>query len=303
MNRILTLNFQDWLNKPNSFVKELGKSFTETGFFLLKDHPMPKGLLKYNKELFKIFFKTIQPEERMRYSFPDLYYQKGYTPMQTETGEYALIPDNKHFYQVGEIFSENPYVEEIPDLKKTSEELFKYFQIVYKDLMQAVAYSLCLPHTYFNNELGNSVMRVIHYPENSVIVSDDEDVMQGGNVLGMCASKHTDINDLTLLHATDPGLQLWFQNKWEPVLCNPDTIIVNVGDMLWHLTAGLYKSGIHRVVCEPGVERISCPFFGHRVDNASVEPLYELRGEEKNRFPFKTEGQFLKHRLDQIIKK
>ncbi len=299
---IRTLNFQDWFNQPDLFVDELRKSFTETGFFLLKNHSIPEGLMKYNKELFKIFFKELSLAERKQYSFPDLHYQKGYTPMKMETGEFAVVPDNKHFYQLGDSY-ENPKVEEVYDLKETSEKLFKEFYKVYQELMQAVALSLDLPKNYFDSELGNSIMRVIHYPENSIVVSDDEEVTQGGNILGMCASKHTDINDLTLLHATDPGLQLWHQAKWMPILCNSDTIIVNVGDMLWHLTAGLYKSGIHRVVCEPGIERISVPFFGHRIDEASIVPLFILTGDEKKGFPFRNEGQFLKHRLNQIIKK
>lgn len=299
---INTLNFQDCHKNPAFFVDSLKQSFTETGFFLLKNHDIPEGLLRYNKELFSIFFKHLTVEQRMQYSFPDIYYQKGYTPMSIETGEFANIPDNKHFYQLGDMH-ENPQVEEINDLKSTSEKLFHRFYEVYKELMQATALSLDLPKNYFDNELGNSIMRIIHYPSNSIIVSEDEEVTQGGNLLGMCASKHTDINDLTLLHATDPGLQLWHQGKWVPILCNSDTIIVNVGDMLWHLTAGLYKSGVHRVVCEPGVERISCPFFGHRIDDASIEPLFDLRGEEKLKFPFRKEGAFLKHRLDQIIKK
>lgn len=299
---INTLDFQHWYKYPDFFVHSLKTCFTQTGFFLLKNHTIPAQLLKYNKDLFANFFKELSIEQRMKYSFPDIYYQKGYTPMRIETGEFAKDPDNKHFYQLGDMY-ENPYVEEIEELKTTSEHLFQEFYKVYKELMQATALSLDLPKKYFDNELGNSIMRVIHYPANSVVVSDDEEVTRGGNLLRMCASKHTDINDLTLLHATEPGLQLYHNGRWVPILCDANTIIVNVGDMLWHLTAGLYKSGLHRVVCEPGVERISCPFFGHRIDSASIEPLFDLRGEEALNYSFKTEGVFLQHRLNQIIKK
>lgn len=70
--------------------------------------------------------------------------------------------------------------------------------------------------------------------------------------------------------------------------------------MLEHLTAGVYKSGIHRVVCKPGIERFSCPFFGHRVDNASIIPLDQFTGYDREKFSFLTEGQFFNHRLTQI---
>jgi isopenicillin N synthase-like dioxygenase len=71
--------------------------------------------------------------------------------------------------------------------------------------------------------------------------------------------------------------------------------------MLWHLTGGVYKSGLHRVVCEPNKDRFSCPFFGHRIDSASIAPLKKFRGlYDPKKFPWDNEGEFLRHRLEEI---
>ncbi len=296
----------DWnLYKKGSeleFAQRLKSSFANTGFFILENHGISSMLLKQNRLLFAKFFKDLSLKERMQYVFSDIFYQKGYTPMSMETGEFANVADNKHFYQLGDIH-ENPFIKEIPALQSSSAELYEDFYFLYKQLMRIVAMSLDLDKNTFDEELGNSIMRHIHYPAHSKPMTDDEAVTFGGNLQGMCASKHTDINDLTLLHATEPGLQLWNNNHWEPILCDENMIIVNVGDMLWHLTGGYYKSGVHRVVCEPGVERFSSPFFGHRKDECSVIPLEHLGPFDLSKFSFKTEGEFLEHRLKQIFKK
>ena len=172
--------------------------------------------------------------------------------------------------------------------------------------MQVVAVTLGLDKNHFDEELGNSMVRRIHYPAHPNPTVEDKDVskaVQGGNALGMCASMHTDINDLTLLHATEPGLQLWHNNKWLPITCEFETIIINAGDMLWHLTGGRYKSGLHRVVCQPNVDRTASPFFGHRKDECSVVPLSHLGYSDLTTFRFQTEGEFLQHRLEQIFAK
>lgn len=282
------------------FIRLMEQSFTSTGFFLLENAPISFQLLFENRKLFEKFFKETTEEERKKYCFPEDYFQRGYTPMKTEIGEFASVADYKHFYQLGDNY-DNPYVSEVPRLQMVSGRLYQQFRSLYIELMQCVALSLDLPEHYFDNEIGNSIMRNIHYPALDNPTVDDNEVSMGGNIEGMCASAHTDIDDLTLLHATEKGLQLRLPNgEYVPITCDPSTIIVNVGDMLQHLTAGYYKSGVHRVVCEPGIERFSTPFFGHRVDSASVVPLKQFIGYDKKRYPYLTEGEYLHQRLKDI---
>lgn len=303
MALIKTLDFNLFKKDRYAFSMQVRECLMETGFFLLENHPIDTLLIDNNKKIFEKFFKEMTLEERMQYTTPDTFYHKGYTPMQIETGEFANTADYKHFFQVKG--DGNDYeVRELPELKNLSEQMFHQFNNLYKNLMQAVALSLGLRVDYFDKQLGNSLMRHIHYPEHNTPVVNDEEVTTGGNLVSMCASKHTDINSLTLLFATEPGLELWFKDKWVPVISDASKLIINTGDMLQHHTGGLYKSGMHRVVCQPGVERTSCPFFGHRTDNQSIVPLNWdiLTPDQRNKFPYQTEGEFLKVRLDQILK-
>lgn len=298
---IQTLDYLS-LNNGNlySFVSSLEISFSTTGFFLLRNHPIDSDLLFKNRELFQIFFKEIPEKIRIKYCFPEDAFQRGYTPMKKEIGEFAAVADNKHFYQLGDNY-DNPYVKEVPALQIYSHSLYHQFNALYKELMQCTALSLGLSKGYFNKEIGNSIMRNIHYPALDNPTVDDGVISKGGNIEGMCASAHTDIDDLTLLHATEQGLQLRLQNgEYKNILCDPNTIIVNTGDMLEHLTAGYYKSGVHRVVCEPGIERFSTPFFGHRIDNASVVPLPQFTKYDEKKYQYKTEGEYLHQRLINI---
>jgi isopenicillin N synthase-like dioxygenase len=107
-------------------------------------------------------------------------------------------------------------------------------------------------------QLGNSVLRVIHYPP-----------MPPQPTESVRAGAHEDINVITLLlGAEEPGLQvLTRQGEWLAANPAPGSMVVNVGDMLQRLTNGLLPSTTHRVV-NPASDRarharFSMPFFLH----------------------------------------
>lgn len=299
---IETLDFK--MRGSAMFSMTLHRSLSTTGFFLLKNHGIRQDLLMEARDLFMQFFK-LPVDVKMQYAHPELHNQLGYVPNRAETGEFAKVADNKELFHFGDTHK-MVYVPEIPKLKKIGEKALLNSSKLYGKLMQEVAITLNLRRGYFDRQLGDSLFSFNYYPADPNPVVRDEDVEAEGVVadgMGMCAARHTDINDLTLLHAITPGLQLWYRNKWVPIVANPDTIIVNTGDMLQHLTGGRYKSGLHRVVCEPGVERISSPFFGHRKPRTSIVPLKHLGPSDLKKYHFKTEGPYLRYRLKQIFGK
>lgn len=298
MNIIKTL---DWRHAQSSetikyFIEEIKDSFHNIGFVAIKNHPISKKLYQDNKILMSDFFKKLSLTQRLKYESP----YAGYTQIGVEKGEYAKVADAKHFFHVAERRDSNPYISEIPILKNKCYELFQSYNSFYQELMEIVALSLDNDRDFFTSKLGNSTLRHLHYPASSVVTSSDEEVTRGGNIAGMCASKHTDINMLTLLLVEEDGLELWYNNKWVKVRCEFDTIIINVGDMLEHITSGFYRSCIHRVVCTPNVERFSSPFFGHVLRETYIVPIAYQWMKPKDRFNFKYAGDFLDHRLKEI---
>lgn len=299
---IKRLNFRNYATA--TFALDVKNSLETTGFFLLENHTIPEAVLMETRRLFKIFFTELTLDQKMQYAHPELLNQLGYVPVDEEVGEFAKIADRKELWHYGDnnLMMDVP---EVPGLREIAEESYYYYSLLYRELMRVVASTLSLDRDRFDDELGDSLCSINYYPSHEDPVTLDEAVETAGVIdgVGMCASKHTDINDLTLLHATEPGLELWHDERWIPVQCNADTIIVNTGDMLQHLTGGRYKSGLHRVVCRPNTERMSTPFFGHRKPEASVVPLTHLGESNLTRYHFQTEGEFLTHRLEQIFGK
>lgn len=304
---IETLDLHDFIRIPTSsdFIEKIRKCFHETGFFFLINHEISLRLIhKAFSQDFPDFFVNTPLEIRKKYEYPGIQRQMGYTSLRIEKGEHAEVEDEKHFFHV--LDGGIPYMPE-PTCKgfmETCYDLFPHFARVYGILMEAVALALEQEPDYFQGKLGNSIMRPIHYPEQANPETSDKRVekkTEGGNVVGMCASRHTDINMLTLLFARSKGLELWYGDRWLPIeMKDPDVLIVNCGDMLQHLSNGYFRSGDHRVVCEPGIERYSVPFFGHVLPDVSIKPLNMFGKPDTLRFPYETAGPFLRDRLEEI---
>jgi isopenicillin N synthase-like dioxygenase len=109
-------------------------------------------------------------------------------------------------------------------------------------------------------DLHSNIVRIIHYPAVS------EDI---GRVVNVA---HTDISALSLLFATEPGLQLLGRDGlWYDVGGDPDVLVVNAGDMLMWGTDGDrpgnsetgIKSTVHRVIRANDRARFAfAAFFG-----------------------------------------
>jgi len=300
---IATLDFHHWtqggVEQKNFFLSEIGTALSGHGFFFLKNSGLDLKLLEEGTKAWKKFL-TLPEEERMNYVFNELKNQVGYTPHGVEKGEFAAIADTKCFWQTNPDYEMPKMSKGVEEFSKIDLKVFYEFERVGRELLRAIAITIDLPIDFFDKKIGNSVLRNIFYPANANPMSDDTAVARGGNIIAMCASRHTDINFITLLEALEKGLQLRHGGKWyEITITEPGLIIVNCGDMLEHFTAGLYKSGEHRVVCEPNKERFSRPFFLHVKRDVIIIPP-EIKSFDREKYPFTTAGEYLDFRLDQI---
>jgi isopenicillin N synthase-like dioxygenase len=145
--------------------------------------------------------------------------------------------------------------------------------------------------------LGNSVLRAIHYPP-----------IRDKKTQAVRAARHEDINLITLLIGSDEaGLQILARDgSWVPVTTIPDTIVVNIGDMMQRLTNHVLPSTSHRVMNPPGARlhepRYSIPFFLHPNPDFVIRTLPEcISTENPNRYPAAiTANEFLINRLREI---
>lgn len=251
------------------FVSDLGAAYRDHGFVIIADHGIPQTLIDRFLGMFKAFFARSESEKK-RFHVIGGGGARGYTPFGIETAKGSQHFDLKEFWHLGrELPVDHPYrhfmanniwIDDIPEFRATCLEMFETFDLTGRRLLTAIARALGLPADFFEDkvQLGNSVLRVIHYPP-----------MPPNPTESVRAGAHEDINVITLLlGAEEPGLQvLTKQGEWLSVNPSPGSMVVNVGDMLQRLTNGALRSTSHRVI-NPVSDRarharFSMPFFLH----------------------------------------
>ena len=269
------------LSKPlEDIADELGRSFSEFGFAVVRDHGIPQELIDRAEAKSKEFF-ALSDETKRSYKIEGGGGARGYTPFGTEKAKDAEVFDLKEFWHVGrelpeghdlaEFMGPNVWPSEIEGFEDTFSELYSAFETAGARVLEAIALHLGLDRQFFapTVEDGNSVMRLLHYPPLP------DDAPDGA----IRAAAHGDINTITLLlGAEEAGLQLLTKSgEWHPVYAEEGSLVINVGDMLERLTAGKLRSTTHRVVNPSGEAakraRYSMPFFLHFRPDYMIDPL------------------------------
>lgn len=264
---IPTLSLSD-VETPQ-FVSAIGEAYERYGFVIIEDHGIPQALIDRFLGQFKTFFAWTAAEKH-RFHLEGGGGARGYTPFGIETAKGSAHFDLKEFWHIGRelpeghpyrhYMADNVWIDSIPGFRETGLEMFETFDRTGRRLLTAIARVLKLAPDYFENkvQLGNSVLRVIHYPP-----------MPPNPAESIRAGAHEDINVITLLlGAEEPGLQvLTKQGEWLSVNPTAGSMVVNVGDMLQRLTNGSLRSTSHRVI-NPASDRaknarFSMPFFLH----------------------------------------
>ena len=259
---------------------ELGRSFAEYGFGVVRDHGIPQDLIDRAEALSKEFFALPDAAKR-RYKIEGGGGARGYTPFGTEKAKDAQVHDLKEFWHVGrelpeghalsQFMAPNVWPDEVEGFRETFSDLYAAFEAAGKRILEAIALHLDLPQDFFaaTVEDGNSVMRLLRYPP-----------IEGAEAEGAIrAAAHGDINTITLLlGAEEAGLELLTtEGEWLAVAPPEGALVVNIGDMLDRLTNGRLRSTTHRVVNPTGEAayraRYSMPFFLHFRPDYVIETL------------------------------
>ena len=158
---------------------------------------------------------------------------------------------------------------------ETCMEYLRAMTTLSRELMRALALSLELPQTFFDDFAGenaNSTLRMIHYPPTP----------QSSDQKSRGVGAHRDFGCLTLLlQDSVGGLQVQDETKgqWLDVTPVPGVYVVNLGNLISRWTNHHYISNTHRVLNFSGRDRYSIPFFfsGDVSHTASTLPGLEVR--------------------------
>ncbi|MEW9799355.1 isopenicillin N synthase family dioxygenase [Alteromonas sp. CYL-A6] len=234
------------------------ESLRETGFGVLKNHPIKQSMVSDIYATWQNFFDS---EEKNQYLY-NKGTQDGFFPQSvSEVAKGFTKKDIKeyfHFYPWGQCpESLRPqlatYYNEATSL---ASELLSWVEA---HSPEDVASHYSQPLSDMIKDSDQTLLRVLHYPP---LKGDEEpDAIR--------AAAHEDINLLTILPAAnEPGLQVKAKDgSWLDVPCDFGNLIVNIGDMLQEASGGYFPSTTHRVINPENADmtksRISLPLFLH----------------------------------------
>ncbi len=299
--------FPLWNEDRHAFAAALGQSFRETGFAVIDQHPIDPAIIARAIKASKAFF-ALPEAVKEKYHDAAGGRQRGYTPFGVENAKGNPNADQKEFWHTGRALPEDspyratmkptPHVAEVAEFDAATHAFYDALDQFGAQLLKGVALHLGLDQDWFDDkvESGNSILRLLHYPP-------QENPPPEGTVR---AGAHEDINVITLLlGAEESGLQaLHRSGKWLSVNPPPSAIVINCGDMLQRLTAGVLPSTTHRVL-NPVPERArfprySTPFFLHFNQDVMIEALPQCVAEGGEAEPPITAQDYLMERLREI---
>ncbi|KAI0129419.1 2og-Fe oxygenase family protein [Xylariales sp. AK1849] len=270
-----TVDLGPYLQDPSSkesakIVDQVREACITSGFFQIINHGISKELQGSVLKAAKAFF-ALPMEEKKQLIHPTLR-NRGYEIIGSQALQEGALPDMKEGFYVGQhIPDEDARTKEHPQLigpnifppnfpeevmKKPTETYYKELLGLSYKIMEILAKGLPYGNDIFVPFMSDDPVcsiRLLHYPPQT-----STDARQLG------AGAHTDFGAITLLwQDMSGGLEVLRddRNEWVPVDPNPNSYVVNVGDMLSIWTKNAYKSAVHRVINKSNQDRYSIPFF------------------------------------------
>jgi isopenicillin N synthase-like dioxygenase len=179
-------------------------------------------------------------------------------------------------------------------VRPSLEQLYVELQSLASKLLSLIAVSLGKPADFFAPYLEDSLstLRLLHYP---AVASSASGSASSEKEAKLSCTPHTDSGILTLLHQDSTG-GLEVRNssgEWIPAPYVPESLVVNIGDLMAKVSGGRFVATMHRVRApamnpsaaaiggENGAAqlgRISVPFFFEPGENCLVRSIEEDEG-------------------------
>ena len=262
----------------DTVVAALDDACRNVGFFYVRNHGVPLDLCNGIVREAERFF-ALPLEDKLRYNIDEIGTHHGYVPygslvitgnpdLQEAYEVCSELPNDDPDYLAGHIcYGPNVWPRGLPGFRET---VYGYFEAIIRlshTLCRAFAIALDQPDDFFESKTRRTMsqMRLIHYPPQEGPLDEDK--------IGIGA--HADYEIFTVLLQTEQGgLQVGnTAGDWIEAPPIPDTLIINIGDMLERWTNGRYVSTPHRVINTSGHERYSFPLFFAAEHETIVTPL------------------------------
>ncbi len=274
--------------------RAIDEACTEIGFFTIAGHGVPRAVTDDLHAKGRAFF-ALPLEEKRRAVAADPATPRGYRGLGFEAlgrgNEPGALPDDiKEYYHFGrESWPDDPYFTAGDGPRYFPRNVWpaapagfaaaagRYYGEMERltlDMMRLAALGLGLglglDERFFDDKIDRHItaMRLNFYPEQATPPAPGQ----------LRASEHTDFGLLTILNGENVpgGLQVKSRRgEWIEIETDPESFVINIGDLLMRWTNDRWVSNVHRVVNPPasaaGNSRLSIAFFQHPNYDAVVE--------------------------------
>ena len=253
------------------------QAFTTSGFCYVRNHGVPADVIAQAARTSLDFFH-LPLEEKLEAAPKEAV--RGFNAIGRTKMRGAMNPDYKEYFQIGlELPRDDPAVlagqplrgpnqwpRGLPQFETAFTRYFEAIGACGQRFLRAVAFSLGAPETFFVDKYDKPLQRTqcVYYPPHPVGRTDE--------LFGV--APHTDYGCVTLLWQDDVG-GLEVQDRsgaWVQARPVPDTLVINIGDLLARWSNDRYRSTPHRVTNRSGRERLSIATFYDPDFTAPVDP-------------------------------
>ena len=288
------IDLKPWFDGTPEGKAAVGRAVDEAcrgiGFLVITHHQIPQSLIARVSQASRDFFALPLAEKR-KVDRPRDDAVRGYSAVGEEGLSYSLeevapgdlkesfsigpsgVPDDDYHRgpAAGAHFEPNLWPQ-LPGFQAAYTEYFEAMSDLSRSLMCMFATGLGLPETFFDDKIDKhiSMFRVLSYP------AQNEPPLPGQ----MRAGAHSDYGSLTIVLPDGPGLQVFNKaGQWVDVPQVPESLVVNIADLMMQWTNDEWVSTLHRVVNPPfddsqrNVRRQSLVFFHQPNYDAMVECL------------------------------
>ncbi|XVF18730.1 hypothetical protein REPUB_Repub11eG0048200 [Reevesia pubescens] len=263
------------LNGPDhdEVAKEIVRAAENLGFFQVVNHGLPIDLLESLKETAHRFF-SLPPERRA-------VYRAEVSPTPLVTYGSSFVPSKEKAFEWRDYLS----------MRYTNDaEALENWPIEIRDIaLEYLRTSMNLVRKLLDVLLGNLGVK----PEDPKIDALIDHKKVNINFCPKCPNpdltlgvgRHSDMGTLTVLLnegvgglyvKIDENIDLGRKEEWVEITPTPDSLIINIGDMLQVLSNGRYKSAEHRVRSSGTKSRVSLPIFTIPKETEKIAPLPQL---------------------------
>ncbi|RXI04182.1 hypothetical protein DVH24_038456 [Malus domestica] len=241
---------------------KLGEACEFWGIFRLVNHGVPPTLLTQLREHAKMVFSLPFESKQSLITNPLSYFWG--TPALTPSGAALSTKGSSTLQNINWVEGLNVPLAQlsfqidnpiIASFSLVLEEYGKHLARLATTIFDAMVINLGLDPIESKSHLSNStgIVRVYRYPPHCSNSSS-------ASAWGM--DVHTDSSVLSILNQDEVGgLEVLKDNEWFSVNPIPNTLIVNLGDMMQAISDDKYKSVKHRVKVNRSKERVSICYF------------------------------------------